>query len=316
VRGLALICVLLFAAPAYADDAAAKTLFDQGKTLFAEGKYGEACAKLEASFKLSAVSSTRGLLGACYEKVGKLASAWAAYRDSAAIAERQGHAERAQAAREKAAELEPKLARVTVDATAIAKTSGVKVTLDGVEQPIGALGIELPIDAGPHELAASAQGYKPWRTTIDIQDGERQTIKTEALVADPTQRLAIEQQVEDERRIARRRKQIAFGLVGGGGLAVGVGVTLGLLARSQWQDAKAAGCTDDGTCPTPAGKDAVDGAAVKADIATYVSGAGLLLVGAGVLVYVTSPKPRNETELRLTPTASPGAAGLVLQGRF
>ena len=115
MKALAVVCVAVMSvAPAYADDAAAKALFDQGKTLFAEGKYGEACAKLEASFKLSALSSTRGLLGVCYEKVGKLASAWAAYRDSAAIADRQGHAERAQAARDKAAELEPKLAKLAI----------------------------------------------------------------------------------------------------------------------------------------------------------------------------------------------------------
>src|SRR6188474_1578744 len=100
MRRIVVCCVLACAVPlvAHADEPAAKALFDQGKTLFAEGKYGEACAKLEASFKLAALSSTRGLLGACYEKVGRLASAWAAYRDSAAIADRTGNGERAAAA--------------------------------------------------------------------------------------------------------------------------------------------------------------------------------------------------------------------------
>ena len=316
VRALFALVVILAAAPAHADDAAAKALFDQGKTLFAEGKYGEACAKLEASFKLSALSSTRGLLGACYEKIGKLASAWAAYRDSAAIADRQGHAERAQAAREKAAELEPKLARVTIDATAVTKTPGIKITIDGAEQPMAAMGSELPIDAGPHVLKAFAEDYKPWQTTIDIQDGERQKIAIAALVGDPTRRQMIEQRVAEERAIARRRKLIAYGLLGGGGISLGVAITLGTLARSQWQDAKAAGCDSDGNCTTEAGKQAVNGAAFKADVATYVGAAGILLVGAGVFVYVTSPKPRSEAELRLVPTASPSSAGVVLEGSF
>ncbi len=301
---------------ASADDAAAKALFDQGKTLFAEGKYGEACAKLEASFELSALSSTRGLLGACYEKVGKLASAWAAYRDSAAIAARQGHAERAQAARDKATELEPRLAKVQIDASAVRETPGIAIKLDGAAYPLAAMGNELPIDAGPHVLEATADDFKPWKTTIDVQDGERQSVVIAALEPDPSRRLMIEARLADERRVAGRRKGIAVGLMGAGGVGIGTAVTLGLLARSQWQRARDAGCSESGVCPTSAGAADADGAALKADVATYVGGAGLLLIGAGIIVYVTTPTPRSEAELRLTPSVAPGAAGLVLEGRF
>ncbi len=308
------ICML--AGTAAADDAAAKALFDQGKALFADGKYGDACAKLEASFKLAAVSSTRGLLGACYEKVGRLASAWAAYRDSAAIADRQGNAERANAAREKAAELEPKLARVTLDARAVAKLPASKVTIDGIEQPTAALGAELPIDAGPHVIEARADEHKPWTTTLDIEDGERKTIVIAPLTADPTRRLLIEQRVADERRVAQRRKRIAYSLLAGGGVGVGVGITLGLLARSQWRSALDAGCTDDGRCPTDAGRRDVDGAALKADLATYIGGAGLLVAGAGLFVLVTSPRPRTAAELQVAPSVSSTAAVLSVEGRF
>jgi hypothetical protein len=311
-------CVLacLAGRVAHADDAAAKTLFDQGKALFAEGKYGEACAKLEASFKLSSVSSTRGMLGACYEKVGKLASAWAAYRDAAAIAERQGFGERAAAARDKATELEPKLARVTIDAAAILAVTGAVVTVDGIEQPRAALGTPLPIDAGPHVIEVTATDHKPWKSSIDIEDAERILIVVEPLVADPTRRLLIEQRMADELRIAQRRQLIAYGLLAGGGASVGVAVTLGLFARSQWQSARDAGCTDDGLCPTAAGTQDVDGAALKADLATYIGGAGLLLAGAGVFVLLTSPRPHSAAELRLAPAVSASSASVALEGRF
>lgn len=318
MKRLLLCCVVAWGVPqvARADEPAAKALFDQGKTLFAEGKYGEACEKLEASFKLAALSSTRGLLGACYEKVGRLASAWVAYRDSAAIAERQGFVERATAAREKATELEPKLARVTIDTSAVRTLPGVRVTIDGTEQPRAALGSELPIDAGPHVFEATAQDHKAWTTTVDIEDGERQTVVVEPLVSDPTRRLLIEQRVADERQIARRRKLIAYGLLAGGGAGVGVSVTLALLARSQWHRARDAGCTDGGLCPTGAGTRDVDGAALKADLATYIGGAGLLLAGAGLVVHLTSPTPRTAAELELAPSITPSAAGVSLQGRF
>jgi hypothetical protein len=301
---------------ARADEPAAKALFDQGKALFAEGRYGDACAKLEASFKLAALSSTRGMLGACYEKVGRIASAWVAYRDAAAIADRQGNAERANAARDKAAELEPKLARVTIDAGAVRTIPGLEVTLDGTVQPQAALGAELPIDSGPHVIEATAEDYEPWKATLDIEDGDRQTVVVKPLVPDPTRRQMFEQRVADERRVAHRRKQIAYGLIGGGGVSLGVAITLGILARSQWHRAQDAGCTDDGICPTGAGTREVDGAALKADVATYLGGVGLLLVGAGVFVHVTSPTPRTEAELKIAPSVTSSAASLVLEGRF
>jgi serine/threonine-protein kinase len=316
VRALAAVAVVLAGAaggPARADDAAAKALFDQGKTLFAEGKFGEACAKLEASFKLASLSSTRGLLGACYEKIGKLASAWAAYRDSAAIADRQGNAERAQAARDKATELEPRLAKLTVE---VANTPGLKVTIDGTERPAESFGTELPIDAGVHTVEAIAVDHKPWHGTVDIQDGEKQKLAIPALAEDLTRKHLIEERVREEESIAHRRKLLAYGLFGGGAVSLGVTLTLGLLARSQWHDAQGLGCDDKGVCPTQPGVDAVDGAAGKADIATYVGIAGLALAGAGAFIYFTTPTPHTEAELQLAPAAGAGTVGMTLQGRF
>lgn len=316
MRALIALVGLAAVAPAHADDAAAKALFDEGKTLFAEGQYGKACTKLEASYRQAQLSGTRGLLAACYEKLGRFASAWAAYRDAADIAARQGNADRAAAARASAAELVPKLAYVTLDASAITSVPKVKITIDGVEYDVKALGTAIPIDSGQHLVEATAIDYKPWKATIDIQDTEKQQIPIPKLEPDPTRRLLIEARLRDERRVAQRRKRIAFGLTAGGGVAVVVASTLGVLAYRQWGRAQDAGCDDSGLCNTPAGKADVNGAALKADVATYVGAGGLLLVGAGVFVYLTSPKPRGERELELTPSVGPGAAGVVLGGRF
>jgi len=316
MKRLVVLVVLVLGGRADADDASAKALFDQGKTLFAEGKYGEACVKLEASFKQKELSGTRGLLGACYEKIGRLASAWAAFRDAAVMAERQGNAERAQASREQAAELFPKLAYVTIDARAIVKVPGVKVTIDGNEYASNALGDPIPIDAGQHLLEATALDHQPWKHTIDILDGEKQQTAISALVEDPTRRLALQKRVDDERRVARNRKRIALGLTGGGVVSLGVATTLAIMARSGWNRAKDLGCDDSGSCEDAAGRREVDRAATRADLATYFGGAGLLLVGAGVFVYVTTPKARSERELRVVPAIASRSAGVLLEGRF
>jgi len=303
--------LLALAGTAYADDgsadARAKALFDEGKTAFAEGNYGVACDKLAASYKLAQLSSTRGLLAACYEKIGKLASAWVAYRDSAAIAERQGNAERAQAARDKAAELEPKLAKLAIDVKAVATIAGIEITIDGVAQPRAALDGPLPIDGGPHVIAADALGYKKWTTTIDIADGEKQRTAVPALVADPAE---LEEAKGGGRKLSRR-KLIGLAIGGGGVVTLGVSIAFGVAAKLEWNGAH---CTSDGVCPDIDAKAKADSAARTANIATVLGIAGVALAATGAVIYLTGPKPREAT--RVAPLAGHGAVGLALEGRF
>lgn len=306
MRILLLALTLLFAAvhPAAADDAGAKVLFDQGKTLFAEGKYGEACAKLEASFKLSALSSTRGLLGACYEKVGKLASAWAAYRDSAAIADRQGNAERAQVARTKAEELRPKLAELSIDASAIASIKGAEVAIDGVVQPKEALNTPLPLDGGPHVITADGLGWKKWEATLDIADGEKHRTVVPGLVEDPGE---IEAQNAAVPMSPRRKRGLIIGGVGVG--VLGVGAAFGILAKIHWGSS---GCEGD-VCPSLAAQDKADRAATYANVATVVSAVGLIGVGVGLTILFTGKKAET---VHVAPVPKQGGVALVIEGRF
>jgi len=297
------ILVLLLTATVHADDGAdarAKALFDEGKTLFAEGNYGKACDKLAASYKLAQLSSTRGLLAACYEKIGKLASAWVAYRDSAAIADRQGNAERAQAARDKAAELEPKLAKLAI----VGKLDGVEITIDGVAQPRAALDTPLPIDGGPHVIAADAVGWKRWQATIDIADGEKQRTVVPALVADPAELEAAKGGGGFKK--LPPRKLAGLGLAGGGAVTLGVAVAFGVAAKLEWNGAH---CTSDGLCPDLDAKAKADSAARTANIATVLGVAGVALAATGVVLYVTGPKKK---EARVVVNAG----GVAVMGRF
>jgi serine/threonine-protein kinase len=217
LRPALIVAVVVATSPAVADPAQAKALFDEGKVLFAEGRYGDACKKLAASFALQPLSGTSGLLGACYEKIGRLASAWNAYRDAASIAERQGNADRAKISRDNAAALAPRLARITIDASAVLATPGAVVAIDGVAQPAEALASEIPVDAGPHSIAATASDHRRQEKTFDIADGEKQSIVLDALVEDPTERLAAEARAKERRQKIRRRKLLGLSLVGAGG---------------------------------------------------------------------------------------------------
>src|SRR5258705_4587415 len=64
----------------------ARQLFEQGRSLAKVNKWAEACPKFEASLRYDATLGTRLNLATCYEKLGKLASAWGLFRDSADLA--------------------------------------------------------------------------------------------------------------------------------------------------------------------------------------------------------------------------------------
>src|SRR5580698_2670520 len=111
--GPLLLAALAFAPDARAqsssDQAAAEALFKQGRDLMASGQYAEACPKLAESERLDPAPGTLLNLATCYERNGQVASAWVTYKEAATVARKADQPERAQLARRKAAELEPKL---------------------------------------------------------------------------------------------------------------------------------------------------------------------------------------------------------------
>lgn len=70
------------------DQAAARALFEDGRRLLQNGKYEEACRRLEAASKLYASPGILLNLGDCYEKLGRSASAWTEFGEAAAVAAR------------------------------------------------------------------------------------------------------------------------------------------------------------------------------------------------------------------------------------
>src|SRR5687768_4773890 len=127
---------------AHADSAAAVSLFDEGNRLYEAGNFAEACPKYEASLRLDATSiDTRGRLALCYEKVGRLASAWSAWREVRSRASRVAGRERAaDIAAAHIAELEPRLARLTLK-PAKGAPAGLTVSVDGGSFPVESFGV-------------------------------------------------------------------------------------------------------------------------------------------------------------------------------
>ena len=71
-----LISTTASAAPSATEVAVAQGLYDNAKVLMEQGKYGDACPKLEESLRLDPGLGTQYHLADCYEHLGRTASAW------------------------------------------------------------------------------------------------------------------------------------------------------------------------------------------------------------------------------------------------
>lgn len=153
------------------DSATAQALFDRGKKLMREGKLSEACSALEESQRIEARSGTALNLADCYERSGRLASAWSTFLEAATLAKTTGNTAREHGARERATALAPRLSNLVINAPSAASTPGLEIKRDGKLVGSAQLGLPLPADAGKHTVAAEAPGRKPWQSEVTVQSG-------------------------------------------------------------------------------------------------------------------------------------------------
>ncbi|HSO34463.1 MAG TPA: hypothetical protein VLT33_18140 [Labilithrix sp.] len=309
---LALCVGLLSAAEAHAQSpeastaAAAERLFDEGRALMADGKYEAACPRLAESQRLYPGTGTLLNLAECYERTGRDASAWAIYRQAEAAARRQGHRPRTAHAMEGVERTSKKLAYLTIDADGGAP--GRVVTHDGKIVGVGSLGVAIPVDAGVHEISATAEGHAPWRTTVTLAAAERLHVQVPALAATPAAQRPDAPSVGPTTGSGQR----ALGWVVGGVGVVGIGVGLGfgLLAKSKDDEAHRGECS--AVSCTSRGGALLDEADTAATVSTLMVAGGAVIAAGGIVLVLTAPSGTAGPTLR----ASLRGSRLELGGTF
>src|SRR4029077_14234466 len=93
------------------DKADAEVLFNAAKTALAAGNFGDACPKFAESQRKDPAIGTALYLAECYERSGRMASAWAQFRVAEDMAN-QRHDNRAARAKQRADRLSP--SKVTI----------------------------------------------------------------------------------------------------------------------------------------------------------------------------------------------------------
>lgn len=303
-----------------------------------EGHFQDACPKLAASQKLDPGAGTLMNLATCYEKNGQLASAWATFKEAAASSRASGHPDWETAARGRADQLEPDLARLVVVVPSEARLPGLVVERDGTALDAAEWGTPIPTDGGEHTIRALAAGKKIWTTQVTIAGPRAQATVTvptleagEGAVA-PGARPAAPPPGEPPRHASDRTSdaggtQRLVGLVlgGAGVVAIGAGAFFGLKASSTYDEALTH-CNPSHVCQQR-GIDLGDDATTHATVSTISFVAGGVLLAGGAVLYLTAPRgtPANATtanaKARSRGTAhvslgGPGLAGMTIGGAF
>jgi tetratricopeptide (TPR) repeat protein len=332
VASAAALSTLLASPVAHAqaeDQAAARSLFEDGRRLLKNGKYEEACRTLEAASKLYASPGILLNLGDCYEKLGRSASAWTEFGEAAAVAARARRDDQVSEAKRRQAAVEPKIARLTIHVAG--DPTDITITRDQTDLASAAWGKGIPVDPGTHEIHAEAPGHQPWTTTVVVSTaGQTVTVEVPVLTVSPTPSLpppvheagepsgSTPEAVSLETPPARPRSQVVDWVLLGGGVAIGAagGVLCGLGISH-------AGTASNADTTTEPKYQAAQSDYNSAKTLFYI-GVGGVVVGAatatvGALLMVggrgTSRKPVMGM-IQASPWVAPGSGGVQLKGGF
>jgi hypothetical protein len=288
--------------------AAAQLLYDQAVASMRSGALTAACPKLEQVVELapSAVGAKLALAD-CYERDGRLASAWMAYAAAEGAASSAGQRERQKTAHDRAAALRPRLATLVVEVPeAVRALPGLEVRRDGAVLAPVAYGLPFPIDRGRHVITAAASGRQRWEGAVEIAaDGASAKLLVDGLAPAPAE--------PPPRPTARpfwSSPRVAGAAVGGAGLvALGLGSFFGVRALQNKSDSNAGPCDAATNRCTAAGVALRDQAftASYASTGFFVAGGAALVTGV-VLLVAGARAPSAAARLVVGP-GSLGVAG-------
>jgi hypothetical protein len=297
-----------------AQSAAAEALFDEGRRLMEAGRYGDACGRFEESQRLDQGIGTQYNLADCWEKTGRIASAWGAFLDVSYTARKEGQPEREKVARDRAQAIAPRLPRLTVVVAQGADDASLRITRDGVLVGKGQWSTSLPVDPGTHRIAATAQGKEPWETTVQLAETATVTVQIPALATLSKEPAAPQQPLRPSSGGVHRGSAWALGGISLAGIALGS--VYGLAARSRNDDSMAY-CSGKTVC-SQQGVDLRDEARRDALVSTIAFGVGAAALAGAVVLWATAPnreQPPKSAMLKVS--ALPlGGARFGLEGSW
>ena len=261
-------------------------------------------------------------IAACEENLGKMVAALGGYE--LALKHGQGMPEGFLAEVQQSIDyLRQRIPTVIVSRGEGAQAAAIE--LDGVQLGSKSIGIEVPLDPGPHVLRATASGFRDFEETINVSEGDREEVTID-LVPVPT---AVAVAPPPPPPPPQEQPEKGYGalpfIVGGSGLALAAigGVLLGVSQAKADEALTLCGGTDCTALGDDRPEDwydaraAFDSARTLETVGWVGIGVGVTALAAGTVLFFIDPGRKSEqARLRVLPSAPAAHAGISLVGRF
>jgi hypothetical protein len=272
----------------------ARDLFREGAALAQQGAWEQALDRYTRSLKLKAASLTLYSMGVAQKQLGKLVEARESF--SGFLAEPSSAATQPyeQPAKSAIEEIDARLGRLTIQVTP-SDIPDLVVRIDGVRIPNAELSVPRPINPGPHRIAASASGRAPWRSSILVRDGETVAAALTLVPGDDT----VEPPPSLPPPPPAPDRTLPIILMGSGLSIFTTGLAVGMIGLIDGRDAR----TSDGPDARRARS--------KALMGDIIGGAGGVMAGAGLLVYLLMAPSKESQDPKKAAYIGPWARGSV-----
>lgn len=238
------------------------------------------------------------------------------------------------------AEQQRRIATVTVRAT----IAGTVIRVDGIEVGKAPLAAPIELGAGPHNVSATADGYRPWEQPLELGGGEQREVEirlettdlptgstpSDSVVVvppslplppppppDPLAPAVTTPAAPPPAPAFPTRKVVAYALAGVGTASLVVGTVYGVRAISKRHDS-------DANCPqnqcSQVGVDLNEQAKTAARVADVTLAIGLVSAGVATYLWLRPGQPEASTTsargLRLAAGIGPGQAAVAVRGAW
>ncbi len=304
--GLALIGVVLSFGIAHADIDISKSdaAFEEGLKLKDAGKLDKACDKFKEalSYNPNAVGTMLNV-AVCDEQTGHIASAYKRFKEARDRGREQNLGEQVKLAEQHIATLEPDMPYLAI---AFAETTDdTKLLVNDEDIPVKDAG-GIPVDPGPVTVVVTRPGHVPYEAKLTIEKKEHKA------VAVP--RLGLPITVSNKKRVGG---EVVTAI---GGVAIGTGVVMGIIARSRYNDqfsGSSPHCSKSTKICDPIGYKATTDALNLGDYGTIVGIAGVIVAGFGGYLWLSGAhQEKHPSAVTVVPDLDAQHAGIVAVGHF
>jgi hypothetical protein len=295
----------------------ARAQFQRGIELEQASNWSEAIQQFREVGQVRMTPHVRFHIAFCEEGLGRLVTALGGYELALREADQvgpdfKGEVETA------ITNLKQRIPKLLIERGQGAEAAAVQ--LDGVDLGASSVGVEVPLDPGPHSVAATAPGMKPLSLTADLREREVSRV-TLVLEPEPEPVPAAPMPASEKVIVVTREeppKRLVPYLIGGAGVAALIGAGALFVLKQTTLAELEEKCPNPKACD-PAYEDTYDRMRFYGYAAPITAGVGAAAVGVSVyMLFFRGPKqPAPKTaSLMLTPGAPRGLAGVTLSGEF